>query len=728
MFELIKYEIRKLLLQRFAVVVFLALACVNILLCVYSVRNIGISAGSYSLNMDGYDKYIKERITSVIDNADTNLTRIKKFNGGTDSFAYRYQGVIAEKYTRVLDNAVISDNEVSGWNIYFNYGAINIITCIFVLITVCFVFVYDKSTGIYQIIYVTKNGTVKTCAAKLTACFIAAVGAALVYNTLSFAVISVMHGFSAGNYGIQSMYDFILSPYLMSLFEFLLVTVVTRALTFAALALVTSVTAVLTYNYFIALFTGGIIWAAGFVISRIEIPGQWIYLNFYSVIENYEIFKRYRAVSLNSNVVPITMLYFILIGIILILSSAAVIYIFTLNPKKIGFKYVSSIISKIKENRPVLRKANKKASSHRYTPPLSLLYYEHRKVSGSYLGIFICIVLILEVYTSVKTYTEEKSYKENLYREYMYTLSGELSEDKIVKINAETEAVASILQHEKEMTDSYFKGEISVEEFKIYTTELNDAVFRGEILLRINNDIAYLKQKELESGIKGRLIYNTDIKSYLIRDFDVLLYIITILAATGIFTREYSLKNNSSPFVNILHAAKNGRGSTYMAKIKYIILFTASMYLLTNAPDLIFILSRYNIADLSAPLISIDTFSATVSSVTVGQYMLIIHIVRLAAYIALAVICVSLSIFMKNTVTSLFTALIISLVPYAFNRMGITLFAYCDCTALLSGYRLYMLSSANGITGGWGLLILYILIWLTIPSAFSVLSYRRFVR
>jgi len=105
------------------------------------------------------------------------------------------------------------------------------------LLTLCAViFSQENQTGFLPIMRISKNGRVKTAAAKILAALIMTLAVVMSFTLSGFAVYGLRIGFS-GNNALQSLETFTLSPYRISIFGYLAASFGIKLLAFSVFSL-----------------------------------------------------------------------------------------------------------------------------------------------------------------------------------------------------------------------------------------------------------------------------------------------------------------------------------------------------------------------------------------------------------------------------------------------------------------------------------------------------------
>ena len=241
------------------------------------------------------------------------------------------------------------------------------------------------------------------------------------------------------------------------------------------------------------------------------------------------------------------------------------------------------ILKNLKINLLRLIYTNNSRKNKKY--PMSLVMWEISKHR-----IFILIVLVLallKLYFVSEEYSNKNlSFADDVYREYMSYLSGEVTKEKLEYINTEIEYINSIYDNEKEMALKYKIGEITFEEYKDYLEKYQYAKTRKDVILKIKEQSLYLNEIKQIYNIEGYFIYETGILQIINRKFDILLYIAVILVSGGLYICEYKGNSSLNYFKSIIRSTKNGADKTFRAKLITSILSACCLYIIFNVMDM----------------------------------------------------------------------------------------------------------------------------------------------
>ena len=682
-----------------------------------------------------YIKNYPRTVQRVIDRAYINIDEFDIIGVKSDSFAYKYQLKIIELYKAAQVEVNIGFEYNRGWQEFFNYDILNIFIFAILIMIGSAVFAQEKSSGFIAIIKTAKNGRTKTAVAKIGAMLILTLLIVLLFVFSTLAVFGIVLGLSSTGNAIQVFQDFLLSPVVVTVGQYLLINIGIKALVFSLFSCMVLLISTFIHSYAMIYLCGFGVFGLNFLlytINFISADHPVRNLNFVAVAAVKPLYIRYRAINFFENMygyIPFMIISFslfaIVFSIITIMSynnnqSGLVIGRFTLFSKTFNKirNFVSSTIEKILDKLP-----KKKNFS------LSVFSAEIYKtlISKRYILIVIALI-ILKVYMSTSNFTPAKSYSDSVYKEYMITLEGDLTDEKREFITAERNLINTALAQKDAINEQYSNGTINFMEYWDFMEDYNYAYTRNELFTIIENHRDYIDQIAEQKEKDAWFVYDTGWRSLLHNGFDIILYVSILLLFAGIFSDEYASKSSSGGFAQILRSTKNGRNRTFVSKLVASVLISAVLTIIFNAVDIIFVFKNYNMPALNAPLLSVQSFSSTNGGITLLQYLIVFVLMRLAGNILFALFVFGLSEILKKSVFVMGVAMAVTLFPALFAYFGLDLFKYFDFTGLLSGTQLYLLSAVANWAQDIGLLAVFMIVTGVILFALILKSRRDYAK
>ncbi len=685
-------------------------------------------------------------LDNVIRRAEANMSSLLNMGVTEDSFTYRYQLRVIELYKELRDNVVLEVNYSRGWEEYFSYETVNIFIFFMLMLFGSVIFSQEKQSGFLPIIRTAKHGRAKTAAAKIIAMLLASVFITLVFTFSTFAVFGLRLGFSSSDSVLQTLSTFTYSPYRITVGEYFIITVGMKLLSFALFSMLLVLCAVFFYNMVLVFFAGLSVFGISFLLYKLQ------YLNANSIFRNLNLitaasvtrlFERYRAFDLFGSAAGFVPAMLIIFPAIILLCAAVTVYRFARDGDAIRIPFVDSavsfvmlkaagIMSSLRRTftaRTVKKKTSaRKITSRSYSRSLVAAECFKTLISSRFIIIVLAILCVKSWY-SVRINTPSDSYADAVYREYMTELEGALTEEKLAYISAERQSINETLSKQKYMQAAYLSGEVNLDEYRKYLSEYNYAYSRSEFFTVIENHAAYLQNKEAQTGIRGWFVYDTGWNRLYGGDADLFLYASILLLFVGSFAAEYVTKSSAGSFARLLRSTKNGRSSTFNAKLLSSGVITFIISLITVSIDIFTVFRGYDMPAWNAPLCSVESFGAVSGHITIGQYLILFVLMRIAAALLLALMICALSELLARYLPVLGCSVLLTLLPALCVSLGLSSANRINFLNLFAGTPLFLSSASQAWFGnGYSMLVLWLVIALVCVIAMLFPARKTFVK
>ncbi len=683
-----------------------------------------------------------QTLQAVIDRARSNLAEFSAMGIPEDSYTYQYQLRVIELYELARDQVKIEVEYTRGWDEYFDYDLVNVFLFIMLIMLGSLIFAQEKQSGFLPIIRTARFGRARTAAAKILTMILLSSLFTLLFIGTTWAVYGMRIGFSSPDNVLQALGSFTLSPYQITVGEYFLITVGVKLLTFSLFSTLILALSTLFYNYILIYLCGLGLFGLNYLLytlKYINAGSPLKNLNFVAVSAVNPLFVRYRAINFFGAVwgyVPFMLTVF---GILLAASAAICVILYVKGGREIRPAFIDAAVSAVMTRAAVLRsrlahiaegavsRPRKRQKARTYS--LSLFGAETFKtlISSRFL-IVVILILCVKVWYSTDTNAAVRSYSDAVYKEYMTTLYGPLTEEKQAYLADERAMINETLAKQKTMQQAYIEETISFDEYRDYLSDYNYASSRSELLGVIENHARYLEEKKAQ-GLDGWFLYDTGWRKLFTGRADLFLYTAILLLLTGSFAAEYASKSSSGGFAQILRSTRNGRHSTFRAKLLSSGVIAGVLSILTGAIDLITIAVNYELPGLSAPLLSMQLFGSLTQTVTVGTYVVIFMLLRLAASLLMAMLVCALSELLCKYIPVLGCAVLMTLLPALCAAFGMTAADKISFLNLLAGTPLVLESFRVSLFGsGWAMLALWLSVAGIAVSAMLASARRMFVR
>ncbi|MBO7177414.1 MAG: hypothetical protein J6W14_08550 [Clostridia bacterium] len=675
-----------------------------------------------------------DTIEGVLDSARANLREFEAMGIAENSFSYRYQLRVIELYEQAKENVRIGVEHTRGWEEYFSYDVINIFLLLMLIMLGTVIFGQERQSGFLPILRASRHGRGRTAAAKLLAVMLVSSSFVLLFTLSTFAVFGLRLGYSSSQNALQVLSSFTLSPYLVTVGEYFVMTLGVRllvAVTFAAAIMALSALArseIMAYLYGLG-FLG-----VNFICSLLPADvGAVKYLNAFSVAAAKPLFTRYRALGVFGHVVGYVPLMAVLCVIL-----CAVFGIFAAQRHISGAirrdlyanMHVKALWTMRSRLRTLLERLADRQTrrARRYSMSLTAAEIFKLLISSRFLAVVLVILCFKVVYAG-QVFENRESYGDRVYQEYMTVLEGQINEEKLAYLQEERAEINATLSLKERMEADYMAERIGFEEYRAYLSDYNDAYVRDELLKPVEERAAYLSLRLEETGDCGWFFYDTGWMRLFDNGADLFLYAAVLLLLTGIFASEYVSRSSSGGFAQILRATQKGRQHTFVAKLFAASTVTIALALLTTAVDLAAVFARFAMPALQAPLWSMPAFAEVGGGMTVGQYLALFVILRTLGAWLLAMLVCALSELLCRYIPVLGSSVMLTLLPALCAAFGLAAAEKLNYLNLLAGTPLWLMSAQSTLFGSdFTLLTLWIAVFATAVAALTVSAKRMFVQ
>lgn len=659
-------------------------------------------------------------VQQIIDKAYNNLDAFGKTGISSDTYAYKYQLKVIEFYKTAQSEVQMKLEYTRGWDEYFNYNIVNVFIFIMLITTGSVVFAYEKNTGILEIIRTYKNGRVKTATAKIATMMIVTTVIVLLFTFSTWTAYGMILGYSSTSNAIQVLSEFLLSPYLITVGQYFLLTIVIKITVFLVFAAVILAISVFFYNYAVIYICGLGFFGVNFLLYSIKYlnaDNPFRNLNLMAAAAVNPLFVRYRSINIFGYVIGSVSFMCVMFAMIFTAAVAVIIWKYNKSTVTVNITFIKNMnVWANRINKKIVEKfeKSKRRISHSYS--MSVISAEcYKTLIASRFFIIIVILLIVKCYTVYMDFTSSDSYSDAVYKEYMTTLRGPLTDEKRTYIEKERAGINEALDNQTVMRQAYNNGEITDDEYSKYLNDYNYAYMRNGYLSVIESHQSYIVNTYNEKNVDAWFVYDTGWKILFSSGFDITLYTALLLLFTGVFSSEYNTRSSSGAFAQIMRTTKNGRNKTFYTKYISSGIIAILLSFIWNSIDFLYIIYNYDLPSMNAPLLSIQTFTDIDSDITIIQYLILFWSLRIIGSLLFTWIICGVSELLRKNLSVMGTIVAFTLLPALFVCLGLEIFKYVDFTRLFSATKLVLLS-ASGNTD-YGFLVVYI----TVTTAITIL-------
>lgn len=608
-------------------------------------KKITLTGDELQTYIDEYPDFLKQTKTNSILMSSMNMYKT--------GFASDNIKKTAESYGR-LENVTLTADDNRGIVVFSDYELTDIFLLAFLMIMASRLLV-ERRKGLVNMIRSTQNGRARLYSYRIIILLISAlIGGILLYggNLLGSTII---YGSSDLSRGIQSIPEFMLCPYKISVAEFILYSCFLKVTACFGAALVFYLI-ISVFGTAAAYVTTALVAVAELLLYNLIIPVSALngfkFINIIAVLKCGEIFRVCQNINIFGKAVPALTCDAVFLIILVLISIALGFYIH-------GKMYVKSrnILSGIDEKI--------KKILERFAIQRTLLGWELYKTLIKQGGVIFILAAFALTYSASVKY--RYIYLFNEYEDQYYDMYvGEITYDKLDK-----------MEEEKVWLEK---------EIEICTRRLSE-VSESSAGERLRRRLDYAERhlvglapvyENAKDGMEyiertGRIIHL--IKPY---SYDLLLqrdrttrnraslYILIgiIGAVSGIFA--FDRQNNMS---YTLRSSYRGRGRLNISKVA--VVFGISIILCISLHMIQFVQIRdlLGFNNLSSPLQSLMFMRDKELFVNIREYLIILFAVRCISAFAVGIICMTVSRLCPDTVSAMGVSVFILAVPAVFSEL-----------------------------------------------------------
>lgn len=584
------------------------------------------------------------------------------------AYEYRYQGDLIRIY-EVNALIEIEYEYAVGWDSYFAYTDGNVLLAILLTVAAVGLCIGEYRSGMLPILHATKGGRMRTLLCKLGVLLCVSAGLVLIFQAAALIVFGSLCGLSSMGNFVQVFEAYKFCPEIITVGEYLALSLGIKTLTLFALGACIMLLGTLCKDYALTFVSSLGVLAAQFALYffvSVEQFGSYHMLNIFGAMDTHSYFTRYYSLNVFGASVAFIPLLITVYALVAVTLAMAAGWMFCKTPgagrKRKGIKLRLPATAV-----PLIGR--------------TLIGAElHKLLIGNKLAVILAVLLLAKLLISSGTYVYQSSFTDSVYHEYMTTLAGEITEEKLQYIKEERERIDRAGSDAKfsQMMEAHQSGKITSEEYAQYFNEYEYAQERTEHLKRIEGRRDYL-QGLAEQGKEGHFVYDTGWNALFDGEFDFLLYALVLLSFAGVFADEYR-----AGAYQILRPSKRGRAGVLCAKYAAAALLALGVFAAFAAIDLAFVLLRFELPMWTAPIQSLPGFAA-LPDMSIAQGLIAWLTVKGAAYLLMAMMLLCLSLVTKSVLGTSITVAMVTLLPYFMRRFGMEAASGIDYTYLLDG-------------------------------------------
>ncbi len=264
-------------------------------------------------------------------------------------------------------------------------------------------------------------------------------------------------------------------------------------------------------------------------------------------------------------------------------------------------------------------------------------------------GLILTVILIIGEIIFVNYLYPKREFTSDIterhFYEYMDKFSGKLTTEKEAEILAEQERIVDARNKTSAIEKRLYNGEYPNEEAFAAEYEENRLITERKEAF----DLIFEQYSYALGSPNDRYLTVGDY-SGMTADFpDVLLLALVIFLTAILFLNE-----ESSGVITFVRISANGKQKTFFGKLAAISSFILSAQIFRTVLELLIMISRGDIRELSYPIRTIEFFQTSPYNVTILQGFMVISALRLLGYLFVAALIILLSVTLRKALFTIF--------------------------------------------------------------------------
>ncbi len=510
----------------------------------------------------------------------------------------------------------------------------------------------ERDVRLLDYIRTQPNGRFVTACAKLAAYLVALLVIVVLLYGANIIYCSLVFGLGDLQRSIQSLPFLMYSTYRFSVWQYLLLYVFIKWLAAFVMGLWMMACAIFCKDTITAWFSAIAMPVCMFLlrefIPAIGALSPLRYANTFSFLQTNEIIGNYIVLSVFNNAVPL-IFFELFIAIILIVGFGfSFLFAFAKANLKSGSYFVALL--------PVIK--SKKNQTNVFKAEFKKIF-----ITGAALLILICF-LAFSLWQGVSA-TNNLSVDEVIYKDYMQSLSGELTTENLTEFRAKSEEFSELIAVQRAVeqnllhSDTLFMFSAQQQKYNVY-----QRILYGNVEYVKNTNGAYFVYEsgylELFAMGETKNIIDAIIAGALV-----------VLCVCGVFAYE----KQSGMFV-ILRTTPLGRSKTFKTKILQSIFIAIIISFLVILPHVIPVVRFYGLSGFSFPAVSIRELSSLPTFVNLAMVLIFWLISKTFACIIIASITLWLGHKLGNVLYTLLLSLSIFCLPLILVLVGVDILQF----------------------------------------------------
>lgn len=608
-------ELKKIILNRWIIALLFILCFFNVLLDVQATKS---SIENFAQEESVQRKKIAEYSDYII-NIEKNANTISTFELYNEDNNYQIQSAkkTVEAYKNLKNVKPVYGNYIAIGQ-FTKIGFSDII--IFLIMLQCAIVVMntDVKCGMQEVLKACKKGRTRLSFGKIVALFLTDIIVTFSVLILHLGTLWLVYGCDTLNVPIQSVPEFYDSSISIMIWEYLLIFYILKCFVVLAYTLIIFLLANLFSNSGIIYSLSGIVIVLSFSTYKNIL---WDYASAILKIISPVTLVDIRAITCkyyNMNIlgIPFNLMLVSVVVIILYLIIFSLLPVIVFS-KNINYTLkIPQRIRKKKDNRKVFLKG--------------MTFMEYKKLLVANKGLIIILILVLLQGFVLSEVDTEMSEEQKYYTSYMEKIEGLQSEKTEEYIKKEAKRYEKIQSEYEKDAQQYVEGNITDTVMLTIQDQYEWDMRAFAAFEKIEKQKKYLDKLENEKGIRGWFVNDIGVK-YIINPKEIyseniawifmMVALILLITACIAYEEQTGMDQLSDTMIY-------GTKKLMRRKIKVSVVIATLVFIISNLPYLLLILSKYKFGGVMAPLKSMKQFSSFVFDIPIIIYLIFIYILK----------------------------------------------------------------------------------------------------
>ena len=617
----------------------------------------------YTDTLDAEDKFVKEvfREMNAVDSYYEYLEKVQKNKSDLNGISIFAENKKNNFSGRNIDKSALDYKKMGDVKTKFYpskgvKGAMeNHITDLLLIMAVFLVaggLIYEeKEKKLFYITRATAGGRGKSIGAKILTSLICNVIIALLLVGENIIFYGFTVGFGDVTRSIQSVYGYMESCLKINVWQYMVLSVITKAMVMFAISTILIFVAVITKHVFAMYLAGGLAALVG-ALAYGFIPAystwSWVkYLNFVGILKTQNLYGAYLNLNIAGEPVSRTLLSLITLAVYIIIGTSAAVISF--------LKWTNMECAKTSFMWHKRKNITDKLMGH-----------ECYKIMIVNRGLMIFLIFSILIGYKILTKEYNVSPMEEYYKSMMCKLDGDITQEKEKLIKTEKARYDKIFAQIKKVDEMENMGQIDSEKANTLRDNLYSEVSFYQAFKRVLRQYDNVKSGSCKFIYDTGYLYILGVKEDGIMD----IFLLQTLAIIFLFYNTMVMERQKNMW-GLLSATAKGKGKIIREKVAICSLFTVILSLLTVSLRIIKIAQNYTLKNPGASVKSIPEYSKMPIGVPVAGWIALMIVIQTMVLLIIMAVVLFISGKMRTPMQVLFILVLILVVPLILMEMKI---------------------------------------------------------